>query len=148
MRVSNKNTLVGRGRSAHAAALLLLCAAGTVNAAYMLAYHLRLIDRIWCPLLGEGCAIVARSRQARHLGVPNAAAGMAGYAVLGALASSSRPSPVRRRVLALGAAVSFAASLLLLWEQATKVRRWCFWCVNAAVINAAILFLSLRTIRR
>lgn len=142
--MSNEISPAKPGRSARTTALLMLCAAGVWNAAYMLAYHLRLIDRIWCPLLGDGCAIVARSRQARHFGVPNAAVGIAGYVTLGALASARRPSPARRRVLALGAAASFAASLLLLWEQAAKVRRWCFWCVNAAVINAAIFFLSLR----
>ncbi len=43
----------------------------------MLAYHEGWIDCMWCPFFGDGCEVVARSPQARHAGIPNAAVGAA-----------------------------------------------------------------------
>jgi uncharacterized membrane protein len=124
-----------------------LSALGFAAALYMLAYEEGLIDSLICPFFGEGCNTVGRSGQARRLGVPNAAVGALGYGVLGTLAAWSGREPAGRRPLrtlgtvAVGAA-AVAASAVLTWEQAVKVRAWCFWCLSAAAINAVILGLS------
>lgn len=125
-------------------ALVALCVAGFANAVYMLSYHLRVIDRMWCPVFGDGCEIAARAREARHFGVPNAAVGAAGYVALATLATVPAPSPkVRSYPLAATALAAWVTSAYLLWEQAVRVRRWCFWCITGAVINSAILPLAL-----
>ena len=122
---------------------------GVADALYMLAYHGGLVDSLVCPWFGEGCNIVGRSRHAKHLGTPNAAVGAVGYAAIGALALWLGDRPAKERPLpAFGLAASsggaFLASLFLSWEQAARVRAWCFWCLLSAAINLAILPLALR----
>ncbi len=123
-----------------------LSSLGLLDALYMLAYHEGWIDSLVCPFFGEGCEQVGRSRYARHFGVPNAAAGAAGYAAMAGLAlwETRRPPPRWRRLalggLAVGAA---AASAFLTWEQAVRVRAWCFWCLGSAVINLTLVPLAL-----
>jgi uncharacterized membrane protein len=120
---------------------------GFAEALYMLAYEEGLIDSLICPFFGEGCNVVGRSEHARHLGVPNAAIGALAYGVLGTLAAWSGGEPAERRpwpalgACAIGAGAT-VASAFLTWEQAVKVRAWCFWCLSSAAINAAILALS------
>ncbi len=127
-----------------ALALLALCAAGLANALHMLASHPRLIDQMWRPLGGDGCATAARAPEARHLGAPNAALGAAGYIVIAALSSATVPSArVRSYPLAATALAAWVASALLLREQAAKVRVWCFWCIAGAGINTALLPVAL-----
>ncbi len=113
----------------------------------MLAYEEGLLDSLICPFFGEGCNIVGRSPQARHFGIPNAAAGAAAYAVLAALALWPARGPVaaawRTRGLRGITAAAVVASVVLTWEQATTVRAWCFWCLSSAAINAALFLLSL-----
>ncbi len=125
-----------------------LSALGVLDSLYMLAYEEGLIDSLFCPFFGEGCNIVGRSKHARHFGVPNAALGAVSYAAMATLSLwSGNKSPARRplRLLALGAmsTVAVAASAYLTWEQAAKVRAWCFWCLTSAAINSIILPLSL-----
>ncbi len=127
-----------------AVALLGLCAVGLANGLHPLACHRRLIDRMWRPLGGDGCATAARAPEARHLGAPNAAVGAAGYIAIAALSSATVPSAkVRSYPLAATALAAWVASALLLWEQAAKVRVWCFWCLAGAGINTALLPLAL-----
>lgn len=117
-----------------------------LDALYMLAFHEGLIDRLMCPFFGKGCEIVGRSQQARHFGIPNAAVGAMGYAVMATLAVWSGDKTSRRwQSLGLVGTSSLAAlaSAILTWEQGARVKAWCFWCLTSAVINAAILALSL-----
>ena len=136
-----------RGRQLAIAALSGL---GLADSLYMLAYEEGLIDSLVCPFFGEGCNKVGRSQHARHFGVPNAAAGVLGYAAMGGL---SLAAPPRRRswsafaVAGISTAAA-AASVFLTWEQAAKVKAWCFWCLSSAAINAAILPLSLSNLPR
>lgn len=125
-----------------------LSVVGMLDALYMLAYHEGLIDSLVCPFFGKGCEIVGRSEQARHFGVPNAAAGAIGYAVMATLAVwSGDKAPTQRRwpclALATVSGAAALASAALTWEQGVKVKAWCFWCLTSAVINAAILPMSL-----
>ncbi|MBI4322634.1 MAG: vitamin K epoxide reductase family protein [Chloroflexi bacterium] len=121
---------------------------GIADALYMLAYDEGLIDSLICPFFGQGCNIVGRSPHAKHFGVPNAAVGALGYAAMAALAIWSREKPPQQRpVQSLGlSAISlaaFVASVFLTWEQATKVKAWCFWCLLSAGLNLMILPLAL-----
>jgi uncharacterized membrane protein len=116
---------------------------GLLDAGYMLAYSLGVVDRLVCPLFGSGCERVARSTYARHLGIPNSAVGAAGYATLVALAAAAGDAPARRRPvpalgMALVGAAAAAASAYLTWAQAARVGAWCFWCLTSAGLNAVL----------
>jgi uncharacterized membrane protein len=150
-------------------AIMGLSLLGFADALYMLAYHEGWIDRMWCPFFGEGCEVVGRSPEARHAGVPNAAAGAAAYAGMAALAaidarvrnartpdrgtaadaamlpaSISWLPAVSRPALGLAgiSTAAVAASAALTWEMGTRVRAWCFWCLMSAGINAALCALA------
>lgn len=121
-----------------------LCAAGLADALYMLAYQKGWIDSMACPFFRDGCERVARSPQARLLGVSNAAVGALGYATMGTLALGLGVGPARDRpltALTLGGAVAAAvvASAILIWAQAYRVRAWCFWCLSSAAVNVALV---------
>ena len=131
--------------------IAVLAGLGLVDALYMLAYNVGILDSLACPFFGSGCNLAGRSTQARHLGVPNAAVGAAAYVAIGGLALSNQGRPLeQRRVqilcmagLSLGAAV---ASMVLTWEQ-VKLRVFCFWCLLSTVINFLILPLTLHEAR-
>lgn len=126
---------------------------GIADALYMLAYHGGLLNSLVCPFFGEGCNRVGRSKHARHLGVPNAAVGAVGYAAMAALALWAGDKPPEKRPwqplgLAVASVSALGASAFLTWEQAAKVKAWCFWCLSSAVINLVILPVALRDARR
>ena len=113
----------------------------------MLAFTEGVIERIACPFFGDGCAKVGRSQYARTLGVPHAAVGILGYAVMAVLAlwrtDGSRGATWRQAALVSTATGAVGASAYLTWEQAARVRAWCFWCLTSALVNVAIVALSL-----
>lgn len=116
---------------------------GIADSLYMLAYDEGLLESIVCPFFGEGCSIVGRSQHAVHFGIPNAAAGVVGYSSMAALALWAGDKPPNRRPwqllgLAATSLAAFTASIFLTWEQAKKVKAWCFWCLFSAVVNAII----------
>lgn len=128
-------------------ALGALSFAGVADAFYMLAFDEGLIEHLVCPFFGEGCEIVGRSRHNKHFGVPNAAIGAVLYSAIGALALWAGDKEARRRPeqLAASAALSaFAvgAGAYLTWEQATKIRAFCFWCFTSLGISTSLLALS------
>ena len=121
---------------------------GLLDSLYMLAYHEGWISSLVCPFFGKGCNIVGRSKHARHFGIPNAAVGAVGYAAMGALAAAGKQtSPKREQLRTFGlagiASGAALASAFLTYEQKTKVKAWCFWCLTSSVINAAMLPLTL-----
>lgn len=121
---------------------------GIADALYMLAYDEGLIDSLVCPFFGEGCNIVGRSEHATHFGVPDAVAGTLGYAAMAAFALWAGDKPAKARPLqSLGlSAISlgaFVTSVFLTWEQAAKVRAWCFCCLLSAGLSVMILPLAL-----
>ncbi len=125
-----------------------LCTLGVADSLYMLAFTEGLIDSMACPFFGEGCEIVGRSEHAKHFGVPNSAVGAVGYAAMAALAlwgARKQPDEKPWQPLALAglATASLGVSAYLTYEQAAKVRAWCFWCLSSAAINVAVWGLSL-----
>ncbi len=137
-----------QGRKRARLAIAGLSFLGMADALYMLAYHGRVLDSLTCPIFGQGCNAVGRSRPARHFGIPNAAVGALGYAAMGLLALASgdaRPEQRPLKPVAIGAISigAFISSIVLTWEQAVRVKAWCFWCLLSTCINLAILPLAL-----
>ena len=139
-----------RDRSDFRPKRLLVAALGLVGmgeSLYMLAYTAGWIDSLWCPIFGQGCNRVGRSKEAKHFGVPNSAAGAVFYgltATLAVWAGGSAPRGRRLPALALGAtsALAVAASAYLVYAQAAKVRAFCFWCLTSSGVNAALAALT------
>ncbi len=134
-----------RGSNARRLTIAGLSAAGLLDSMYMLSYEQGLIDSLVCPFFGEGCNKVGRSRHARHFGIPNALAGIGGYALMGALAlwpSGRKAQRTRAAVLAATALGAATAGGFLTWEQKTKVRAWCFWCLSSTALSFAITSLA------
>ncbi len=127
-------------------AIALLAGLGAADSLYMLAYEEGWIHSLACPFFGEGCNRVGRSRHARHFGVPNALVGVLGYASLAGLALARPQTPAwnaRRRQTLLAISLAAAtAGVYLTWEQKTKVRHWCFWCLTSTAISLAIVPLA------
>jgi hypothetical protein len=61
----------------------------------MLAFTEGVLDTMACPFFGDGCAKVGRSPHVRELGVPHAAIGVLGYALMTLLALSEGGAPRR-----------------------------------------------------
>lgn len=124
-------------------AIPLLAGLGVLDSLYMLAYEERWIHSLACPFFGEGCNRVGRSPHARHFGVPNALVGALGYSCMAGLALARPHSPGwdarRRRMLFTMNLAAAAAGLYLTWEQKTKVRHWCFWCLSSTAISLALI---------
>ncbi len=132
-------------------AIASLAAAGFLDSLYMLAYEQGVIDSLICPFFGEGCNTVGRSRHARHLGVPNALVGVGGYGAMAALALWPRSRGRRRtasRALSGIAVSAAAAGAFLTWEQKSKVRAYCFWCLLSTGLSFAIAPLAIASARR
>ncbi len=134
-------------------AIGILSTVGVLDSLYMVAYHEGLIDSLICPFLGEGCNIVGRSERARHFGVPNAAVGALGYATMAALAlrsdrDKSALPRLRSAMLASLALSAAGTSAYLTWEQKSKVRAWCFWCLLSAGISFLIAPFAVSEARR
>jgi uncharacterized membrane protein len=134
-------------RQSRRAGIIVLSLVGIAHAIYMLAFRQRIINTLACPLFGEGCEIVGRSRQSAHFGIPNAAVGVAAYSAMGLLAllnggRSPRTAALSSLALAAVAGSAVAASGVLALEQALRVRAWCFWCLTSGLTNLAIFLLS------
>ncbi len=137
------NRTSGTG-SATRLGIAVLALLGLGDALYMLAYHEGMSSSLICPFFGGSCDVVGRSKHARHFGVPNAAVGALVYAAMIALALWPDDKPPKRRAwqpfgLAFVSLAAGAASIFLTWEQAARVRAWCFWCLLSVGVNMMIL---------
>lgn len=96
---------------------------------------------------GGGCAVVQGSRWSRFLGVPVAAWGVVGYALIFLTAVAGVVGPLSRRAwtgtvlfLLATAALLFTGYLSAL--EAFVIGAWCRWCVLSAIIVSVIFLLS------
>ncbi len=117
--------------------LIVLATAGIAVAALALREHYR-TDTSPCSINAHwDCGIVNHSPYAVLWGVPVAAIGIAGYALLGALA-------IRRSFeLLLGAALlGLGFSLYLAHIEANVLGLWCIYCVISLALMALITLMS------
>lgn len=134
-------------------AITVLSVAGVADSSYLLLYQAGTIRHLWCPFFGRGCERISGSRLANPAGIPDALAGVLGYAVLGRLARLGAPGRARRQpVLPLSlcalAAGAVGVSAILTWVQWRRFRTFCFWCLTSAVLSAVIFPLTLPEARR
>jgi len=88
------------------------------------------------------CDIVNRSEYSELAGIPVAAIGIAGYAVLFLMSTiwKSRPETPGRLVVAASLGMAFA--LYLTYVEAHDLRTWCILCLGSQVLIFLITLLS------
>jgi uncharacterized membrane protein len=129
----------------------LLALGGLLISGYMLLFKLGLIGSLAC---GSGsCGAVQASSWAVFLGVPVPAWGLAGYALILALALVGlQPRWLGNRRLGLAlfglATVAFGFSAYLTAIEAFVLHTWCRWCVASAIVATLIFICSLTELRQ
>ena len=117
--------------------LSLLAALGIIVSSLALQVHYS-TDTQPCDINAHwDCGIVNHSRFAVVQGIPVAAIGIAGYALLMVLAAIGL-----RRLLLVSAAVGFCYALYLTYVERTLLQVWCLYCVGSQVIIGLILLLG------
>ena len=122
-------------------AIALLALVGFCIALYLWFYKIGIIGKLQC---GSGsCEYVQTSRYGALFGVPVACYGVAGYAIIFAVAIAGlQPSQLKRRwpatALALLSAVGFLFTLYLTGIELFVLHAICRWCVGSAVVMTVI----------
>ncbi|HOM73388.1 MAG TPA: vitamin K epoxide reductase family protein [Armatimonadota bacterium] len=120
-----------------------LATAGVIDSLYLLLFQTKKIDRIICPIFGEGCERVSRHPIAYPRGIPDAIFGVAGYTAAAAIALAiPRTTGNTQKTLAAAAAggsvLAAGLSAFLTYAQPTKTGAWCFWCLVSAIISTTM----------
>lgn len=124
-------------------AIAILSVAGIAVSVVSLQRHYAKSATAFCDV-GEkfNCDIVNRSEYSRVMGIPVAGIGIAGYAVLFALATVYRyrqETPLR---LLLAAVVGLVFALYLTYIEGYVLETWCILCLSSLVAIAMITVLA------
>ena len=118
--------------------IALLAIAGIVASTLALRIHYSM-DAPPCDINAHwDCGIVNHSRYSVMQGVPVAAIGMAGYAIIAILALARR-----YRLLLAASVAGLAFALYLTSIEARILQIWCLYCVISQTIIALITLLSI-----
>lgn len=126
---------------------------GMLDSLYLLLFQTRQVEDLVCPVFGESCEQVANSPAAYRGGIPDAAFGVAGYA-LAALTAAAIPHTGGRARKTLAAAATCGSvgaaglSIFLIYAQPVKTGAWCFWCLVSAGISLTMAPLAVSAARR
>lgn len=120
-----------------------LAVGGALDSLYLLLFQTRKIDRLVCPVFGDGCEQVSGSPVAYPGGIPDAVFGVVGYSVAAAAAAAiPRTAGETRKSLAKaaigGSVLAVGLSAYLTYAQPAKTGAWCFWCLTSAAISAVM----------
>jgi uncharacterized membrane protein len=121
-------------------AILVLSALGACVAGYLTYTH---VANVHVACLTSGCETVQTSRYAELAGVPVAALGLAGYALLAATAALR--SDAARAAGVAGALGGFVFAAYLIYVQAAILHAYCQWCLAS---DAILLLLVPATLLR
>ena len=122
--------------------ILCLSVLGAAVAGYLTVAHL-LHAQVACAT--GGCETVQTSRYAEVAGIPVAAGGLAGYALIGA--SAGFRADIARVVGAAAALAGFVFAVYLIYVQIGVIGAVCQWCLTSDVLLALLVaatFLRLR----
>ena len=132
-------------------AIALLALVGLCIALYLWLYKIGIIGRLQC---GSGiCEYVQTSRYGALFGVPVAFYGVAGYALIFAVAIAGlQPSQLARHwpttTLALLSSGGFLFTLYLTGIELFVLHAICRWCVGSAVVMTAIAAIAVSGVIR
>ena len=124
-------------------AALALTVASTAAMLYIGLYQSRVVEGLWCPLLGHGCEMVADAPFARPHGIPDGYIGAALYGTI--LLLLLVPSGQRWAWLALmvlGALAAYA-NVKGVFDMA-RLGAFCTYCVFTTVASPVLLWMIWR----
>jgi uncharacterized membrane protein len=117
---------------------LVLAVASTAAMLYIGLYQSRVVEGLWCPLLGKGCEIVADAPFARPHSIPD---GYIGAAVYGVILLLLLVPPGQRwawlTLLVLGVLATYA-NIKGVVDMA-KLGAFCTYCVFSTVASPVLL---------
>ena len=125
------------------AVALVLAGASTAAMFYIGLYQSRVVEGLWCPLLGKGCEIVADAPFARPHGIPDGYIGAALYGVI--LVLLLVPSGQRwawLALLVLGVLATYA-NVKGVYDMA-RLGAFCAYCVFTTVASPVLLWMIWR----
>ena len=123
--------------------LAILSLAGVVISAVSLQRHYAKSSSDFCDFNQQfNCDIVNRSEYSEWEGVPVAAIGVAGYAVLFLLSSLWKSRPQTPTRLLVAASVGLVFALYLTYVEAHDLKTWCILCLASQVLILLITLLS------
>jgi uncharacterized membrane protein len=136
----------------HRMAVAVLALVGALVSMYLLLYKLGIVGTLACGP-GGGCERVQASRWSSLLGVPVAAYGVVGYAVLMGIALyglrlEQLDRPHATRWLVRLSALGFLFSLYLLALELFVIHSVCRWCAVSGLIITAILAVAIVGLQR
>ena len=113
-----------------------------VSAAAMLyigLYQSRVVERLWCPLLGRGCEAVADASFARPLGIPDGYIGAVLYTlILALLLVQTGQRWASMALLALGV-LAVVANVIGVYDMA-RLGAFCTYCVLTTTASPVLLW--------
>lgn len=124
-------------------AIAVLAAAGMAISAFSLQRHYAKSATSFCEVAESfNCDIVNRSEYSSLMGIPVAAIGVVGYAVLLALATlyrSQASTPLRLLLVAFG---GLAFALYLTYIEGYVLSTWCILCLSSLAVISLITLLA------
>ena len=124
------------------AVALLLATASLAALLYVGLYQSRVVEKMWCPLLG-GCEAVADASFAHPYGIPDGYIGAGLYAAMLTLVMASADRrPLWVALLALGALATYA-NVKGVWDMA-RIGAFCTYCIFTTAASPLLLWMIWR----
>ena len=106
---------------------------------YIGLYQSRVVERLWCPLLGRGCEAVADASFAPPLGIPDGYIGAVLYTlILALLLVQTGQRWVSMALLALGV-LAVVANVIGVYDMA-RLGAFCTYCVLTTTASPVLLW--------
>lgn len=118
---------------------VILSAVSAAAMLYIGLYQSRVVERLWCPVLGSGCEAVADASFARPLGIPDGYIGAVLYAlILALLLVQTGPRWVSLVLLAL-AVLGVVANVIGVYDMA-RLGAFCTYCLLTTAASPVLLW--------
>jgi uncharacterized membrane protein len=135
--------MIDRPRRILLAIIAVLSLGGIVDSAVALQRHFAKSATTYCDFSQQfSCDIVNRSEYSSMAGIPVAAIGVAGYAVLFLLSTLGRSRPETPTRLAAASIAGLAFALYLTYIEAYELMTWCILCLLSLGLILLVTLLS------
>ena len=121
---------------------VVLAVASTAAMLYVGFYQSRVVERMWCPLLG-GCEAVANAPFARLFGVPDGYLGAGLFATIALLLAAAPGRPMVRATAVVGGAVAVYANVKGAYDM-TNLGAHCTYCWATTLASPWLMWIIWR----
>lgn len=127
------------GPSGARALAALLSGASAAAMLYIGLYQSRVVERLWCPVLGGGCEAVADAAFARPFGIPDGYIGAGLYGLILALLLVSKGQRWMSVAMLALAVFAVLANAVGVYDMA-RLGAFCTYCVATTVASPVLLW--------